>query len=466
MKGVLRVMVLFYTSARIQPWLLGVGLAVFIASNSAPYAALCRRLSWSPMWTMPAYILSFSLVGAALALGSTGLRWISSRRLLTLIPFARVRLLLGLLLAPQLPAALIVITVVLRHHGVTRGWGSPGDTVEIVCSSTVLVTLWMFMASRSTLFGVLPAALGIALPALTRNAPTRGEIAGLPVADILGYAALTAVFIFAAWYLRAECIAPPKTRGLEGSRFAKIRPVKALTASKNAALDAFLLDAPSIWSAARSFLAMSAPFNILFLFLFGMFWYISDGRLGFTTTPLLTLITAATLGNQWVMKIAQRSRRIWLNSAETRLGVFHLCERVSWRFFAAVGTPIFLVCIIEWIMLPQGTAQLHGNRIGLYLLLVMLELNVCGLYFGLLAYRNRSGDQIPFVLVVMTVYLTVTVYLPFHPDAQLALPLEWCIALALPIGAVILRMAAMARWRDIDWLNCRPKRQAERAIPH
>jgi hypothetical protein len=211
---------------------------------------------------------------------------------------------------------------------------------------------------------------------------------------------------------------------------------------------------------------MSALFNVLFLLVFGMSWYSSDGRAGFTSTPLITLITAATLGNQWVMKVAQRSRRIWLNSGATRLGVFHICEQLSWRFFAAVGTPLFLICIIEWVVLPQGPPEPRGNSTGLYLLLVMLELNVCGLYFGLLAFRNRSGDQIPFGLLVMAVYLTVALYLPFHPASPLASPLEWCLALVLPMAAVILRMVAIARWQDIDWLNCMPKRRAERAISH
>lgn len=466
MKGVFRVMVLFYTSAKIQPWLLGTGLAAFMAIQSEPYAVLCRRLSWSPMWTVPASFLSLSLVGIALALGSIGIRSVSSQRLLRLIPLARVRLLGGLLLAPQLPAALIVIAVVLRHPGAARGWGSPGDTLEIVCSSTALLNVWMFVASRSTLFGVLPATLGLALPALTRSRLTRGELTGLPIADILGYAALTVVFIFATWYLSAQYIAPPKSRGLEDSLFAKIRPAKALNASKNAAINAYLLEAPSIASVARPFLTMSALFNVVFLFLFGMGWYNSDGRLGFTSTPLITLITTATLENQWVMRIAQRSRRIWLNSGETRPGVFRICEQLSWRFFAAVGTPLFLVCIIEWILLPQGTVQLHGNSTGLYLLFVMLELHICGIYFGLLAFRNRASEQIPFVLVVMTVYSTVAGYLSFHPDSPLASPLEWCIALALLVGSVLLRIVAISRWRDIDWLNCRPKRRAERAIRH
>jgi hypothetical protein len=243
MKGVIRVVVLFYTSSRIQPWLLGIGLAAFMATQSEPYAVLCRRLSWSFLWTGPASFLSLTLVGIALALGSIGIRWVSSQRLLRLIPLSRARLLLGLLLAPQLPAALIVVAVVLRHPGVPRGWGSPGGTAEIVCASTVILTLWMFVASRSTLFGVLPATLGLILPALTRNRVTRGEITGLPVADLLGYTALTVVLIFAAWYLSAEYISPPKSRGWEGSPFAKIHPVKDLRASKNTAINAYLLEA-------------------------------------------------------------------------------------------------------------------------------------------------------------------------------------------------------------------------------
>jgi hypothetical protein len=146
---------------------------------------------------------------------------------------------------------------------------------------------------------------------------------------------------------------------------------------------------------------------------------------------------------------AARSRALWLRGDWMREALFARVEQSFWRHNGYVlGCLLLLmVGIGSYVGLP--TTMLAA---GLPLLVLGTALST---YLGLMITRGVNWPEIVLGVAVMLTLMAVAVMIA---GESVNLRIVIAIEIALAAGVLLLRRAALQRWKDIDWTRCRPER--------
>jgi hypothetical protein len=151
--------------------------------------------------------------------------------------------------------------------------------------------------------------------------------------------------------------------------------------------------------------------------------------------------------------VARRSKLLWLRGGLDRLELFRLCEIQAWKALGATILPMPLLVVIAWL-LDHSTGFSNTVFLGF-----QFCAGACLLYYGLMHVRGWRVSDILCGVGLFAAWFTVFL------TARYVLQTPWLMpAFAVTAAAVAaaLRLVARHRWQRIDWLVCKPPRQAAR----
>lgn len=456
MKGILQTAILCYTWVPLQRRLLAIGAVLILAGHLG--LLLLGTTGGLAFLLLLCVLLSSSFIGVSMVV-STGVMWrsVSAPRTLALLPYARVKLLLGVLVAMLGFAALLTASFALfRLEAPPTPALQPsllGMFVYLLGIATA-VTLFFFLLTGTYYVAVVAIVVcGIAgrLPVISGMAAWVGTIPLLATATVLAWVA------FAGWYLRVRRVAPTGWYGWSG-RPARNSPnlptrVSQIDTSRESAVTVQLLGLTSLSRLMRQGWLIALVAAVLLL-LQG-----APGRPRAVSAALFLIFLLVSIGMfpLGVSRIvASRSRTLWLTGGCSRERLFLLCESWTWRCLGASAGPVAAVLIAAWVFLP------HPIRNWGYFLLTALASAVFVLYLGLMDVTGRGLSKLSVEVlamfacwapVVLSSILTATVTpaMQLSPVAQL-------------IGAVVLRWVGKNHWRRIDWVMNKPLRLSSQAL--
>lgn len=450
MKGILRSALLFCFAWRLQRVFLGASVLLSVVT---PWVVGMVRPSPSVVTngSMVSDLLSSLGIWGTVCIGSVTFRATSAPRTLRLLPYARLQLMLGVLLAEVLLASFVTLNIELlqRVAGPSAAYfdsvGGAFVSEFLMISLTVFWLFFFFGGSRRGRW-LAEFVLLVIVAALVWHERLFLVLHQMGVAG-LASAAILAWTLFAMWYLRARRIGPPATL-TDGWGTAPVLHSKAIE-PRHAALKIYLLGRASIlragWPDAALLLAFNAV-SVVSVFAFPTRAYRSPLALSFVLT--VTFLGAGAMGLMRTCPIAQRARALWIRSGYSRWELFKTAERLSLLYLACLGIPALVVSSLEWMVLPHGSADWT------YLLSVGLAMVVCDVYFGLAGVKRSSPS--PWV-VIGPIALDVVILVPDGRWFSWGVSSPHVLILATEILlAVALRFLAQWRWQRIDWLICKP----------
>ncbi len=473
MRGVLRIAGLLCSTLPLQRGIVAIGLAL-IALAQIGRLADPRALGLGLANGAASIGLALIFVAISLPLGVT-FRAISAPRTLALIPHARIRSLLAVLLVVLTLAAFaagnfaLLDAEFLSRVGPRIGLG----TLFIwVLGAETLMVLYFFLLSASKGNTLLVVFL-LACIVGSHWSPLRGRLSASWMTDPRFLLLLIAGgwSDFALWYLIAGSISPatwgvrsagnrrwtwgrPPATGVSGS---KGEP--RISLSRNSAMRVQLLGLPSVAPIAKRSLGAL----LIFAILVGMatVWHPAGSLPGTVAAAYMFFLYFAlpvgvglpTAVAAWA--VARRSRLLWLQSGCTRDELFRACERLAWLCFGAVAAPVGALCVAVWICLPHPAGDWR------YLLVAALAPCACALYIGLMNVRGwKFIDAAAAILTMATAFVSFMA----EPRFSHATAVPWIIVGAETLCAIGLRALAQRRWRRIDWLICKPQRVSSWAL--
>ncbi|MGA9366673.1 MAG: hypothetical protein WBV35_04385, partial [Steroidobacteraceae bacterium] len=217
MTAILRSALLIYASSRLQRALLGIGLLVSIGGPVVLRIAHPARGFIPALYSGLDFLLG-SVLALILGLATVTFRAASAPRMLRLIPLARLRLSLAILLL-QVPLALLVTIYVARLSSATPAlplaWGSLTGTFVGTLSVEVLFISWFFFFAGGALWfqGASMLLLVLGGSVLAGHSWSIRDAVGIDALEIFPAFALIALSLFIFWYLRAKRITPPNLEG-------------------------------------------------------------------------------------------------------------------------------------------------------------------------------------------------------------------------------------------------------------
>ena len=458
MKGVLQVTRLFIGGDRFQRALLAAFpvmqcLAILWYLLDPP----CQRC----VPTGPMVCDSVALMGltGCLLMGAERLRAMAAPRTLRFAPLARLRLLLGMVLALLLLAGLLTFGAALAYKFAPRLLVSSGSVYGTFCGAVELMFLWVlwgfFLFGRAVwlrwllVVAIFPAVLVMGLQFV--GGPGGGALVEF---SAIG---LAAVISFVTWFVRVRQIEPPDpvVTGTDWSVFAvaRVRSSEVLGKSAEAATNTYLLGQPTVARACWFWLSCVIAVNIFWLGLMRLPRAYLDSSVAFPIVLVGVILCATIFPHQ----IVRRARMLWIRGGSSRRELFNRTEKLSLDCLAFVGIPLLVL----------GAAELTHVSLdrAVYLLLLTVSTGLCCIYLTLLDLRFRINPQFnPLELVFFTVtymfFLPDVFYFPFeHSDPWVPLQVPIVELLAVPL----LRAIALHRWQRIDWLICKlPKSASQR----
>jgi hypothetical protein len=473
MSGVWRTMQTLFASSRRQVWIFLAGVPLVIGGSVPWHLGVCacgHRVS--PSFALSGMLLSAAGAGLMLQTmlnGTLLLRQIASRRSWSLAPHARVRLLLSFLAGPPLLTLLAgvlvtlpVLALVLPHgHVPAEWWASVRDAAAALWALTTLLMLAMFVAHRHLSNPTAAIVLLLAsIIQLLRIASIGRALGSLSIPYIVTLLAVTtlALVVFAIWFLRVRRIRPPAIAGRSAGRRGGFMPLQSPSASRRVAIRVMLLGDSSALRASRATLTLFAVQNAMMLCVFGPALEHDQGSVShLALAPILTLLFLPILGYQLAGTIAQGSRRLWIGSGESRPRLFRTAERLAWRSLVLVATPILLVCLAEWFIIPHAglvTTLPFGTSFAWPLFWVASALSGCGIYSGLLNFDGRNRANGWFFMAYFVLTALVYAYQFVHHGAPGANFMNWGVLFGLLAWLTVSRWIAVRRWHQVDWLNC------------
>lgn len=458
MKGVLQVAGLFIGGNLLQrifltafPVMQGVAILWYLLDPP------CQRCV--PVAPMVCNSLSFMGLIGCLLIGAERLRAMAAPRMLRFVPLARLRLLLGMLLALLLLAGMLTFGSVLAHRFAPKLLVPSGSAYGTYCGAVELMFLWVlwgfFVFGRTVwlrwllVVGIFPAVLVLGMRYV-------GRPGGVAITEVTAIG-LAAAIPFVTWFLRARQIEPPGTvtMSTDWSVFAvsRVRSSEVLGKSAAAATNTYLLGQPTVARVCWFWLSCVIAANILWLGCLLIPHAPLDASVAFPVV-LVGVIMCATI---FPHQIVRRARMLWIRGGSSRRELFNRTEKLSLDCVAFVGIPLLVL----------GAAELTHVTLdrAVYLLLLTVSTGLCCIYLTLLDLRFRINPQFnPLELVFFTVtymfFLPDVFYFPFEHSAPWV-PLQVPIVelLAVPL----LRAIALHRWQRIDWLICKlPKSASQR----
>jgi hypothetical protein len=397
----------------------------------------------------------------ALTVGALTIRKVSALRTLRFVPYARVQILLGMLLAIIVLAALLTACIALLHPATPMVLAPLRDsltrTFEATLALATLWTLWFFVTSANLWLGVT-SLLILYSGMLRSNSLFPSDITNAGTANFLAVLALAVASLFAVWYLRVRRIALPQP-DFTSLWIVGFNPAQTTVASRHAAINTYLLGQPSLVRATRDQLASWVLINAVILWMLAFARQRTHGLADFGLGPVLMVFSLSSIGNSLGRTIAGDSRHVWIRGGYSRLELFRTAERLTWTCLTILGAGVLVLSAAEWVLLP------HGDHDWPYLLVVSLAMAACSTYFGLMNFNRVSGVDLSDTVLSTAILFLVLYYAFLFPDEPGAAIVRFVIAICEIIGAFALRALALRRWRRVDWLKFRPRRTSSAALP-
>jgi hypothetical protein len=450
MSGTLLTALQFYTRTRAQRWLFAGALVLWTAQLVVTRAACPCPRAFTP-WPFVCGGLTAAAAAVLLISGAWDFRRISALRTVYLIPYSRLKLVGGMLLA-QCFAALIVSGLVMLVGGADAlpplGWGSARGTFEMLFGCALFcVVLVQVITGPSRVLSVASFALVTPL-GLRPDLFMKPELIGLPKAHVLASAGILVWLLFAVWYVSAWRPAVPLSVWSRGGPSAAAR----VPVSRHTAIEAFLLGQPSLLRVCRqqlilwvlchlSTIAMMAVISLLIVR--------HHVPVNYRAAITILLYGPVVGVNTVAGCVARGSRRLWLRSGESRATLYNIAARLAWHALALLGIPLFGLALVEMRFLPPAEIDLW------FPLAICVTLTPCALYLGLLNFQRRLNLSFLALYVVAGSAYVASLYVQSAQGRELL----WIAPVVfLAIGAV-LRALARRRWRGIDWLRFRAERE-------
>jgi len=445
MNGILRSTLLFCWGWKLQRPLFGASLLLTVGAAALQIVQPSGygNTLWSPILD----VLLLMCVWGALLMGGTIFRAASAPRTLRLIPYARLQLALGVLLAEVLLAACLTLNLALVHRTIptlSLAYDSVTSTFFATLAAMTLTVFWQFFLFSDSLWcrWATVTTILIFVSWLIRSwqlgiEPLRMATAGFASVTLAAWA------LFSTWYFRTERINPPNLQDGWGTRR---RIHTQPTETRGAALNIYLLGQKSTLRACWPDLDLIMGYNaVAVLIVLGQHRPLA---IDLSYVLILTFLFAGSAGLRLASPIAQRARALWIRSGCSRQELFNTAERLSLRCLACVSVPTLAVCAVEWIALPHGPTDWR------YLLLILLLMLFCDVYLGLAGARQGS-PTVP--AIVASAAFAIVVFLPhdLRSSWDVSSPVV-LIPTAEVLVALSLRFLAQRRWQRLDWLICKP----------
>lgn len=444
MKAVLRLVWQYFMGTPVNRGftLAGLGIQAF-----GFYVLTTRAQSGGMQW-----IVAFGVI--ALFVGS-GLMPLTVGRLarshfIAIVPYGRVKLLVSAFLTVFLlsaPVALITPFAFVAGMGgsatdLTKYEHLYADAIllaKLTFTSAFLLAGWMYLAlwfvtSQRNLAGIFK---GLVIVILVFFAPAR-EIQDLSMSLSWNLQQIVAIWLlFGAAFLGWPRIVAARARGFR--RF-NLPSMKTSGRVSGREFD-LMLGTASPW---LMMVVLGLPVILASRFVNDM-----------PSVWLFFLTLFSTVAGAIAGEAAARSRALWLRGDWMREALFARVEQSFWRHNGYVlGCLLLLmVGIGSYVGLP--TTMLAA---GLPLLVLGTVLST---YLGLMITRGVNGFEITLGVGIMLMLMALAAMIAVE---KVNLGIVAAIEIALAAGALLLRRAALQRWREMDWMPCRPDRlQSTRA---
>jgi hypothetical protein len=458
MKGILQTALLFYLGGRLQILLVVLALLQLLVT---PWLSSGGDIFCRAPGLPPSSFLVAANFACLLIMGALTFRAVSSQRSLAFIPYARIRIVMGVLLAELVGATLVASNAALVHLRdpcVPLAWGSVSHTFVGSLAVMTLWILWSFFVVGPTawLRWTLVILVFICGPVLYVYIQSDSRFHGVDALDGFGLSALVAASLFGVWYLRARYIAPPMPGttdlGSVDFRRSRVQPDRSGAASRAEAVNAYLIGKPSILRACWPYVAVITVANIVPAFIFQK-WF--SGTMRVDVGLMSTMVFLSAGGSYATTNIARRARALWIRGGYSRRELFRTAERLSLSSLAYTGGPLVVLALLEWGGSLLGDTQR-------YLMLLMLTTAFCNLYLMLMDFR-RVWFGTGFAVFFGLTWLILMPHAIFFPFTWMG---PWGIVIpgAEVVLAIVLRAVALYRWERIDWLVYQLPRQSSQAL--
>jgi hypothetical protein len=400
-----------------------IGIGVILSTVPHPFIMLLN-------------VMAIVCTAMGVFLGAVNFRNAAASRALSFIPYSRVRLGLGVLLAQIVLAALAGAYVAVPHTLPTTTF--PAVFIEVLALTNLWV-LWSFLICGPNpwiRWGMVGLAL-LSLLVITAGTSVV-EIPGVSGLTLLGFVAAVSVLLFATWYLRARSIGAPNLE--DGSL---LHPVAFSNGSARpqarTAINLHLLGQTSVFRASWPIHTLCGCLLVVTYLMMRKVNVLGHPEIAGNAVMTMALYLLGTWSAVLPGKISHRARPLWL-SGFSRAEVFAQVERVSLRCLLMTAVPLLTVLLLVWY--PQN------SETGRYLLLLMVTTAFCNTYLAIM--NVHGGSPLNYPLIGFSA-VSLGVFARYTPT--LLIPVLEIVALP------ILRHIALQRWRQIDWMICKPMRR-------
>jgi len=451
MSAVLRVWWTFFTASPMQRWcgaigctllalgctLLALGFGARPLTEDAPTPALWAFVGFAGFATFTAVPTVVMTGGLLRALSAP-----SSHRL---YPRLRLRLLTSVaLLVATLMA--VLLAVIAANPNVFRAFSLSSAAVAILAASTATI-ITLFIVTRHWSLTWLIFALFMAVPFwVNTGGPDRVRATGFSMTAVVGVLTAAAWIVFVAAYLRAARIEPMRLVAAGG----KLRdgaagtPLHLSRASAGRSLLGGRLDRP-----LPQALAMAVGIGVAVALTTALFRLLPGARPPPTPLPNFVWPALATFAMGAAGERAVRqSRLLWLHTAGARRETLRVTEAFLARLYLFVVVVVLTLAALApflWSTTPLVIALLVAASASAAL---------CAAYLVLFALGGVLISIVGFVSLMLAQLAFLQAFAA-PPPVRGAL-----LLIGLQLGAaVVLRFAAIRRWRTVDWLQFKPFRE-------
>lgn len=444
MRAVLRLVWQYFMGTPVNRAFTLAGLAI---QAFALYVLTTRAQSGAMLWIAILGVIAL-FVGSALMPLTVGR--LARSHFIAIVPYGRVKLLVSAFLTVFLVSAPVALLTPFAFVAGMSGRATDlvkyaqlyADAIllaKLMLTSAFLFAGWMYLAlwfvtSQRNIAGLFK---GLLIVLLVLFAPVR-EIRDLSVSLSWNLQQIGAIWLlFGAAFLGWPRIVAARARAFR--RF-KLPFMKTAGGISGREFD-LMLGTASPW---LMMVVLGLPIILATRFVNDM-----------PSVWLFFLTLFSTVAGAIAGEAAARSRALWLRGDWMREALFARVEQSFWRHNGYVlGCLLLLmVGIGSYVGLP--TTMLAA---GLPLLILGTVLST---YLGLMITRGVQWFEITLGVGVMLALMALAAMIAVE---KVNLGIVAVIEISLAAGALLLRRTALQRWREMDWMPCRPDRlQSARA---
>jgi hypothetical protein len=452
MKAVLRLMLAYFTGTPILRWTTAFGLVCGIGGAIGktllpPLVAQNGLPSRFSLW-QEALITLLPVIGLlCFAFGASLLPALATRLVashyLYVLPYGRAKLLasiFGTITLIALFASAMVLAFYIGLNVPLQFVFSRTFVASLLTYSLVYVVLWFITRSRGAIAVVLGTVVIIAtlvVPLRYINAPSTPTGGAWIACGVL-------------WgMLAAGLMLAPRFKGIVGRARQAIAARSGGSSYHGGGEIAFMMGTARPWGLA---LGQVAPIALAAWLIPGLN---TGGAAQSLPAPWLYFMTIlSVLAGGTASLAATRSRSLWLRAHWTRAELFRRVEDAFWRYNSyTIGVLLITVAVIgDRFVLPT---KLLAFGLGL----VMLGTTI-STYLGLMITATITWTQAALAVAGIGGLLMTAAY---AADPTTSVAKLVAFEAALGVAALAFREIARRRWRDLDWMRCRPELGARAA---